>query len=159
MRARTAAFLAMVAATAGCTVVSTPELPLVRGSIAGRALVLVADASLPTEARATAKIALDAAIELARGDDVATGVLAATRAPASVSPQGGLAGAVGLAPLAVKTWREPPRAKLDLPAGTDLVLYRPAWTVELEKDSPPPIAFVGDPVPIGLAVSGPSAVG
>lgn len=85
--------------------------------------------------------------------------LAAKGTPPGITPQGGRVVALGLAPLSAKAWNDPPRARLALPAGTDLLLYRPAWTLELEKDAPPPLSFVGDPVPIALAVTGPSSLG
>ncbi len=85
--------------------------------------------------------------------------LAAKGAPAGITPQGGRVVALGLAPLAVKAWSEPPRARLEVPKGTDLLLYRPSWTIELEKDAPPPLAMIGDPVPVGLVINGASASG
>jgi hypothetical protein len=91
--------------------------------------------------------------------DEAFGYVAAKGKPASVKPAGGRLAAVSLAPaLSVTTWREP-QAPITLAAGTELLLYRPAWSFSLETDAPPPIAFVGEAVPVALLVAGPGALG
>src|SRR5437879_460736 len=81
---------------AGCATALAPETQLVRGPLPKRAVVIVADATLAAEARATTKFALDVTIELARGDDMATGVLAATAEGARVVSPLGDAGPVAL---------------------------------------------------------------
>src|SRR5579872_3525306 len=100
-----------------------------------------------------------ARVALAHLADEAFGYVVAKGKPSSVKPAGGRLAAVSLAPaLSVTTWREP-QVQIPLAAGTELLLYRPAWSFSLETDAPPPIAFLGEAVPVALLVAGPGALG
>jgi hypothetical protein len=66
----------LLVALVGCAT-APPEPPLIRGPAGRRAVMVVVDASLGAEARTTARLALDGALELAGAERSAAGVLAA----------------------------------------------------------------------------------
>jgi hypothetical protein len=88
----------------------------------------------------------------------AFGFMAADGAPASVTLgfPGGTLAAIFPRGQGIKLFDPKTTGKIDLP-GAELVLYRPSWELALEPDAPPPIAALGEPVPISIVLSGKNA--